>query len=226
MASVVENTDELPLVGGHLALDLVNTVEPRFAVPNPREHLDSPTALVGWATRAALVSKTEARRVTDAWRTSPGSGTRALREVIDIREALYTTLLARIGDTRSGGPDPAAELEYLMSRWAGATSRSTLTLNRGGGTGAQLVVGSSPAQLLPDRAVHTAIELLCDVDLTRLHACPPEKGGCGWLFIDRSRNNSRRWCVMSGSCGNQAKARRLTERRRVARASAQHARDR
>ncbi|MGH3400264.1 MAG: CGNR zinc finger domain-containing protein [Streptosporangiaceae bacterium] len=54
--------------------------------------------------------------------------------------------------------------------------------------------------------------------LGRLGICPPEHEGCGWLFLDRSRNGSRRWCTME-FCGAQAKARRLTERRRADRAS-------
>lgn len=36
---------------------------------------------------------------------------------------------------------------------------------------------------------------------------------CGWLFLDRSKNRSRRWCDMA-DCGNRAKARRFQERRR------------
>jgi predicted RNA-binding Zn ribbon-like protein len=31
--------------------------------------------------------------------------------------------------------------------------------------------------------------------------------GCGVLFLDRTRNRSRRWCSMK-SCGNRAKAQR------------------
>lgn len=38
---------------------------------------------------------------------------------------------------------------------------------------------------------------------------------CRWVFVDRSKNHSRRWCEM-GTCGNRAKVRRY--RRRQARA--------
>jgi predicted RNA-binding Zn ribbon-like protein len=34
---------------------------------------------------------------------------------------------------------------------------------------------------------------------------------CGWLFVDASRNRSRRWCDMS-ECGNRAKAQRFRAR--------------
>jgi predicted RNA-binding Zn ribbon-like protein len=39
-----------------------------------------------------------------------------------------------------------------------------------------------------------------------------ESDTCAWLFLDRTRNHSRRWCDM-GDCGNRAKARRFRERR-------------
>jgi predicted RNA-binding Zn ribbon-like protein len=45
----------------------------------------------------------------------------------------------------------------------------------------------------------------------RLKVCPA--AGCGWAFVDRSRNGSRRWCEMS-SCGNQQKVRSYRARRR------------
>jgi predicted RNA-binding Zn ribbon-like protein len=45
----------------------------------------------------------------------------------------------------------------------------------------------------------------------RLKVCPAP--GCGWAFVDRSRNGSRRWCEMS-SCGNQHKVRTYRARRR------------
>jgi len=61
--------------------------------------------------------------------------------------------------------------------------------------------------------------VLQTADLSRVRRCPPSEGGCGWLFLDQSRNGSRRWCRMA-DCGTAAKSRRLTERRRAARATA------
>ena len=72
--------------------------------------------------------------------------------------------------------------------------------------------------LIPDRLAHAAVDLVRTVEVGHLKTCPLEDGGCGWLFLDRSRNSSRRWCSMD-DCGARAKARRLTARRRRARAS-------
>jgi predicted RNA-binding Zn ribbon-like protein len=72
--------------------------------------------------------------------------------------------------------------------------------------------------LVADRVAQDAVDLLSGIELARLGRCPVEDGGCGWLFLDHSRNRSRRWCTME-NCGTGAKATRLTERRRRSRAA-------
>ena len=66
----------------------------------------------------------------------------------------------------------------------------------------------------PGTADDALVDLLRKADLSRLRVCPLDEDGCGWLFLDRSRNLSRKWCSMD-ECGAHAKARRLTERRRA-----------
>jgi predicted RNA-binding Zn ribbon-like protein len=51
----------------------------------------------------------------------------------------------------------------------------------------------------------------------RVRRCADET--CGRLFIDESRNRSRRWCDMA-SCGNRAKIRRFRQRKRGSRTKA------
>lgn len=80
-------------------------------------------------------------------------------------------------------------------------------------------VGSRRASLDPDRRdvdgafaelvgiVYTAV---ADGTWTRLKAC--RRDVCGWLFYDRSRNHSARWCQMA-VCGNRTKTRAYRARR-------------
>jgi predicted RNA-binding Zn ribbon-like protein len=161
-----------------------------------------------------VVDESEAGMVAAAWAASAVTATQALHAVIDVRESAYTVMVARLGlaDT-----DPTAALERLSLRWAAAAARSELVID-GGGTAARLAVGTSPGLLIPDRLAHAAVELLRTVDLSHIGVCPIDEGGCGWLFLDRSRNRSRRWCAME-DCGTHAKARRLTARRRAKRAT-------
>jgi predicted RNA-binding Zn ribbon-like protein len=59
---------------------------------------------------------------------------------------------------------------------------------------------------------YSAAELLTSEKLARLGQCAGED--CGWLFLDTSRNHSRRWCEMK-HCGNRVKARRHYRRKQA-----------
>lgn len=135
----------------------------------------------------------------------------------EIREAVFAVLSARLRSETSDA-QVQGELDYLTLAWAAAASRSRLTVSADA-TAARVVTCSPPELLVADRAAQEAAGLLCGADMERLGMCPPEAGGCGWLFLDHTRNRSRRWCTMD-TCGAGAKARRLTERRRTSRAGA------
>jgi len=209
-----------PLVGGHPVLDLVNTVEPRAAAADRMERLTEPLDLLAWAARAGVIDAAEADAVRAAWDASPVSATQALAAAIELREAAYT-LLAPHAEHYVATEDrnTCLALEVLALRRAAAAARSELVLEKDGRQAARLMIGTTPAMMIPDRLATAAVELTCGADLSNLRACPLDEGGCGWLFFDRSRNRSRRWCVMA-DCGAQVKAKRLTERRRTQRATA------
>src|SRR6266699_1788185 len=59
--------------------------------------------------------------------------------------------------------------------------------------------------------VESAVSLLTSAKLERLGRCG--RSTCTWLFIDETRNHSRRWCEMA-SCGNVLKVRRHREKAR------------
>jgi predicted RNA-binding Zn ribbon-like protein len=61
----------------------------------------------------------------------------------------------------------------------------------------------------------SALDLLTTGPLERLKTCPADEG-CSWLFIDATKNRSRRWCSME-TCGADVKVRRQTARRRATR---------
>jgi predicted RNA-binding Zn ribbon-like protein len=210
---------ELPLVGGHVALDLVNTVTPRASIGGheQHDHLVDPPALLLWGRRVGLVDEQEANAVAQVWRQDPGSAHAALTGARDVREALHLILLAAGGLAAPDASMLGPALELLHGRWAASVGRSRLVLDSGVSSGVRLAVGMTPT-LLPDRAVDAALDLLRTGDLARLRRCPPDAGGCGWLFLDHSRNGSRRWCRMA-DCGTEVKVRRLTQRRREARSS-------
>jgi predicted RNA-binding Zn ribbon-like protein len=187
---------EMRVIGGHVALDLVNTVVPRS--PGGVDRIGTPAELLAWAVRVGIADS-----------STPVPSAAAERATIEIREALYGVL-----QTRS--PD---DLARLSRHWAASASRSTLVFDEASdGSRVRLSVGADPGFRIPDRLADAAADLLRTVDRAHIRECPIPDGGCGWLFLDRSRNGTRRWCTMD-DCGAHAKARRLTERRRAARES-------
>ena len=63
------------------------------------------------------------------------------------------------------------------------------------------------------RIALAAETLLTEGPLERLHACGGD--GCEWMFLDLSKNASRRWCSMA-TCGNGAKVKKFRARKKEA----------
>jgi predicted RNA-binding Zn ribbon-like protein len=57
----------------------------------------------------------------------------------------------------------------------------------------------------------SAADLLVAPLHARIKQCPGH--GCGWIFLDLTKNGNRRWCEME-VCGARAKIRRYRDRRR------------
>ncbi|MET7670126.1 CGNR zinc finger domain-containing protein [Micromonospora luteifusca] len=208
---------QLPLVGGHPALDLVNTLE--RGGTSPHDFLSDSSALLRWSELVGVISDAEVDQVGRVWRDETAAAHAGLAAVRDIREGVYLVLLAAItdadGDTAGDPIAAGAALVALHQRWSGAAARAKFVLDS---SRVRLAYGTVPAMLVPDRIAEAALDVMLTADLTRVRRCPVLEGGCGWLFLDQSRSGSRRWCRMA-DCGNAVKARRLTERRRAARAS-------
>ena len=120
----------------------------------------------------------------------------------------FRELLTRILRSEAGGIGAAdrdlREFNRLLSR--AGERRGVVSTVRGYGWGWVADPGRLLAELFP--VLWSAAALLTGEDRHRLKLCQ----GCGLLFLDQSRNRSRRWCDM-GSCGNRAKQRRLRDRR-------------
>ena len=206
----------MPLEGGHLALDFVNTVGGlREVPPSPEEELlDTYEDLTIWCARLGVISERQAASLRSAARRDERAGRRALQRAKELRELIYSIFRA----LADGGEPPAALLARLRDEEREALADATLTHgHRHGGSDAMEWTWPPPRQLTdPLRPiVHAAVELLTHGPLERLKAC----GNCRWLFLDQSRNRSRRWCSMD-ECGIQMKHARFVEQRRRRRRAA------
>lgn len=128
-----------------------------------------------------------------------------LKRAVSQRERIY-----RIFSTVAAGSDPAeADLDSLKEAFGSSLRHASLRRTAAGFTWAWLEDGDGLSQLLQP-IVHSAVALLLSPELDRVQRCGNHEQ-CGWLFVDRSKNRSRRWCSMQ-ICGSRAKSRRYYRR--------------
>ncbi len=192
------------LIGGALCLDFVNTVDPRHA-PGRREYLDSYPALAEWAYHAGGIDAAAGERLLKAAARNPSEAQRILQRAITLREALYPIFAQAI----NGQPPAREDLDTLHGELASAMTHIRLHWASTGFTSGWDDPGHGLARVLWP-VTQSAVELLVHGPLGRVRECPGD-GNCGWLFLDFSKNASRRWCEMR-TCGNRAKARRYLAR--------------
>ena len=190
------------LVGGRLCLDFVNTLGGTRA-GGATEHLTDYTTFIDWAAHAGAVDAAQARRLRRFAADHPRSAADALASAIALREALYFIFYAA-----SRGDAPLADdLELLQRHLQRALREPRIVRQEGRFSVAFADDGAATAPL--DTIARSAVELLASDELGRVRVCSSD--GCDWLFVDQTRNRSRRWCEMK-ACGNRAKARRHYQR--------------
>jgi predicted RNA-binding Zn ribbon-like protein len=126
-----------------------------------------------------------------------------LRRALAVREALRAVALANNG--RPAGQEQLAILERTA-----ADGRLAVRFD---GPRAVLVPEAPGVRGALAELVGIVYTAMADGTWTRLKAC--SRDVCGWLFYDRSRNRSARWCQMA-VCGNRTKTRAYRTRRRTA----------
>ena len=97
----------MPLEGGHLALDFVNTIGGlRNEPPSPEDELlETYDDLLDWCVRLDVISEADARRLRRAAARDEKGARRALRRARELRELIYA-IFRPIAD----GAEPPAEL--------------------------------------------------------------------------------------------------------------------
>lgn len=187
----------LDLLGGHPALDFINTVDWRDRA-DAEDCLVSYAALLAWAKRVGLLEPAEAKALAQAADAEPAAADAALAAAVALRETLY-----RLFGRKGAKPADLERLNHWLAEMP-ATARLVATKGGGGFAWAEPRAGLGlSAPIL--RLAHAAAELLASDRLPRVHVCGGP--GCGWLFLDTSPSGRRRWCSME-SCGNRAKAQR------------------
>jgi predicted RNA-binding Zn ribbon-like protein len=189
------------LSGGNLALDFVNTVGGMRGV-KPREFLQNYGALLEFTRQAGALPERQAARLALEARRRPDEAAAVLRAAIDLREALYRIFL----DVAGGRAPRPTDREALNAALAAALPHRRI-VEREGALVLDWEDSTAPEAVLWP-LVDAAVTLLVSGDLVRVRVCGMfHDEECSWLFVDRTKARTRRWCSMK-DCGNRAKARR------------------
>jgi predicted RNA-binding Zn ribbon-like protein len=196
--------------GPPLCLAFANTVSDYFAGER-RDRLDGYAALATFAEEAGAIEARQARALRRLADRSPAEAASALARAKTLREAIFRIF----HDLGHGAQADDRDVATLNDFLAAALGHRRLARAPGGYGLRFEVVEDLEAPLWPIAA--SAAELLVSAGRERVRVCGAEEAGCTWLFVDESKNRSRRWCSMS-ECGNRAKARRHRTRAVSARA--------
>lgn len=195
------------LIGGAICLVFVNTGSARREGPF-KDRLSSYSDLVTWAELAGAIAPAEADGLRQLAASNPDGAGAVLDRGRLLREAVY-----RLFSGLASGKQPDAhDLELLSREQAQASAHRQLRVVDGR---VEFDWQTDPPSL--DRPLWSVAQSTSDLltanECTRVKECGTDN--CNWLFLDASKNKSRRWCEMK-ECGNRAKARRHYAKRKGA----------
>jgi predicted RNA-binding Zn ribbon-like protein len=186
------------LYAGHPGLELINTLDMRFT-QEPVELLPTYRELLRFCAQVELLTQEQARRLAHSVQARDAQ--KVLSAAKELREALSAYVYGRIDRTRTlGEPLPILERHFhdaalhrtlqtddarLGWTWSGVEHEPEFPLWRLAQESEDLLMSHAPEQ-------------------TKECGDP----SCRWLFLDTSKNHTRRWCDMK-TCGNRMKARRF-----------------
>jgi predicted RNA-binding Zn ribbon-like protein len=193
---------QFKLVGGHPALDFINTVHD-WTVSELHDYLSEFADAIRFGEATGLLARADTLHLR---RRTPHIELTRLREL--------RALLKRIFQMRLSGQAPSnMDLKRLNADLAEAARATRLIVTTRTHRSHQVpVIREITAEncgdaLLRLRIVESAVALLVSDAMLRVKSCP----ACGWFFLDVSKNQSRRWCSMD-TCGAVVKARRYYRR--------------
>ena len=169
-------------INGIACLDFANTVVYRDILARREDRLRTLADLNSWVDTAGL-----------------SAGLRlSLEDALALREAI-DRLFRNIAASQSCPPLIWAEfIDHYRDLMGGCALQVTPQ-------GLALSEPKSPALV---EIAHSALMLALSPMIERVKIC----SGCGWLFVDRTRNATKRWCI-SSMCGSRDKARRYYARK-------------
>jgi predicted RNA-binding Zn ribbon-like protein len=192
------------IIAGELCLDFINTLDNRPVLQQRQELVPTYPDLLEWALQAGGISRAQHAALERQAEFHPKQAEAVRLRSVELRECLFRMISAITRDRRA----PADDLQTLNTYVREALAHLELhPVRRGYRLEWEHALTNLDSVLWP--IVRSASNLLTGEDLKYVRECGA--GTCRWLFVDRSKNHSRRWCDMK-LCGNRIKARKFYRR--------------
>jgi len=162
--------------------------------------------LVAWAIEEGVVERVDGPKLLQEGEKEPEKALLTIGRAVTLGRALGCLIRNIAG---GGDPEPS-DLAVLNVELTSQLGTVPLEPGRTGYRWAWEQVPGLERILYP--VVRSAANLLISNDLQRVKAC--QGPSCDWVFLDATKNRSRRWCDMR-SCGNREKMRRYRKRRKA-----------
>ena len=186
--------------GDHLCLNFTNTLSDRLS-EQPNERLNTYTDLLSWSMQAHLITPEEASQLREIAQQIPQEAERVFARAIALRELIHRIFLA----IAEGRVPMEEDLRLLSLNFAEVMAKGELVFTEQHYAWRWPITAGRLDGLF-GYIVPAAVELLTSKEVSLVRICAA--ADCGWLFLDTSKNHSRRWCNMK-SCGNRAKVRKF-----------------
>jgi predicted RNA-binding Zn ribbon-like protein len=204
-----KDIDDIDLIGGHPALDFVNSVEGRGS-DSLLNYLADYDRLARWCVRVGLITPADGARVRRQAKRHAAIAARVWRAAMELREGLNDVFRALV---RADDP-PKPAVAILNTAIERASGNRRLQPTRPREIAWRWNQAKPGLEIVVWEIALAAAGLMTDPDRrARIRICA--NGPCDWMFLDTSRGRRRRWCRM-GVCGNVSKVRRFRERQRGA----------
>ncbi len=195
---------DFEFIGGNLSLDFTNTID-GLRGRDAQEGLTGYADLLDWSRQAGIISVAQASQLTQ-FSLEHLSETKIVYErAIALREAIYHMFSA----AASRQKPLKGDLDLLNGELAAALGKQKIKPFQ---DRYQLTWITEPLSLdiMIWPVAQSAAILLTSADLHRVRECASDT--CEFLFLDLTKNHSRRWCDMKG-CGNRAKVHRYRKKK-------------
>ncbi|MBW8687533.1 CGNR zinc finger domain-containing protein [Chitinophaga rhizophila] len=195
----------LPLDGGALCFHFINTVN-AWRGYNAHEYLGSYTEVIEWCDKVDILDQAQRSALSEYAAQDEKATGIAMQKLLKAREVLYY-FFSGIAEN-----DGATLATGVLEKFNKALTSALAHLQfESSPAGMRAVLKQEYHDLLAPlwAVMKSAYDVLTTEEHSRIKECET----CGWIFLDHTKNNKKRWCSPR-SCGTADKSKRYYQRKK------------